>query len=47
MQHILDHVAAVAGLDPVLVRERNFLRPSPPQSFLGFPDADALPGALS
>ncbi len=44
MQHILDHVAAVTGLDPTIVRERNFLRPSPPSPFMGFPAAHALPG---
>ena len=40
IQHILDHVAAVTGLDPCLVRERNFLRPSPPPPSMGFPAAD-------
>lgn len=44
MQHIMDHIAAVTGIDPCLVRERNFLRPSSPPPSMGIPAADVSNG---
>ena len=46
MQHIMDHVASVMGLDPILVRERNFLQPPPPGPSKGLAPAEPSTGEV-